>query len=305
PTPSIIDSGQGPPAHIKDCEQYVGKIIFMSNLKDTTDGNPYEIYMMDPDGDNLVPVTQDTYFDAHPAWSPDHCPIVFTSQREKDSYEDLYVINADGTGLTHLTSDPGSERMANWSPDGKHIIYISQTDMDIDLFVMNADGSHPINLTNSPEQERDPEWSPDGNKILFVCSNPIGDYEGHGGICLIDPDGSNFTRLTPVNENNYMFPTWSPDGTQIALVTNLSGQLEIYTMKPDGSDLNQVTSFSTQWNPVFLNWSADGKKIVFEDRAGVLGDGSVFQDISILYLDDLSVVNLTNSDEVDDRAPDW
>ncbi len=305
PTPTIEANDQNYPTPVKNCEQYVGKIVFTSNMNDTDDGNPYEIYIMDTDGNNIVPVTQDIYFDTHPAWSPDHCQIVYTSHREKDSYEDLYVINTDGSGLIHLTSSPGSERMADWSPDGKRIVYISQNEMKIDLFMISADGSHQVNLTNSPEQERDPEWSPDGSKILFECENPIGEHDGHGGICLIDPDGTNFTRLTPINDINYMFPTWSPDGAQIALVSNLTGQLEIYTMNPDGSNLQQVTSYSTQWDPASLKWSADGKKILFEDRAGILGGGYYVYDISILNLDDLGVANLTNSDPVYDRVPDW
>jgi TolB protein len=305
PTLKIEDTRQNSLTPVKNCEQYAGKILFTSNMNNTN-RNKFEIYMMDPDGRNLVPVTQDTYFHSSPTWSPDHCQIVFTSNHENSSYEDLYMINTDRTGLTQLTNSPGSEKMAAWSPDGKRIAYISlisRETVSVDLFIMNADGSQQVNLTNSPEQERDPEWSPDGKRILFECSNPTGEYDKHGGICLIDPDGANFTRITPISENNYMFPTWSPDGMQIALVANLTGQLDIYTIKPDGGDLKQVTSFGVQWEPNFLNWSTDGKKILFEDSSGILG-GIVREDISILYLDGLRVVNLTNSD-AGDHYPDW
>jgi dipeptidyl aminopeptidase/acylaminoacyl peptidase len=67
-------------------------------------------------------------------------------------------------------------------------------------------------------------------KIAFIS-----DRDGNNEIYVMNPDGSDQTRLT---NNNYDdgAPAWSPDGTKIASNTNRDGNHEIYTMNADGSD---------------------------------------------------------------------
>jgi dipeptidyl aminopeptidase/acylaminoacyl peptidase len=50
---------------------------------------------------------------------------------------------------------------------------------------------------------------------------------------------------------------WSPDGERIAFFSNRSGSYEIWTIKPDGSELRQITDIPDAeiLNPV---WSPDG-----------------------------------------------
>ncbi|RQV94628.1 hypothetical protein EH221_07240 [bacterium] len=287
------------------CEENRGKIIFSSDMNKFTDGPPFEIYMMNPDGSDIVPITRNKYYDGDPAWSPNYCQILFSSDREPNTMEDLYIMNADGSEATSITSDPGNEFEADWSPDGKRIVYVYRymdgEELIADLMVINVDGSGKTNLTEdwNPKQRKvyDPEWSPDGSRIVFACPDSDGE---NMGLCMIDPDGLNFYRLKP-EDNRGLFPTWSPDGTKIAFTSNLDGQNNIYIMKIDGSDLRQVTFIGSGGDPFSdqdgLKWSSDGNMIVFE-RAHYK------EDICILHLDDLRLENLTNSD-ARDEDPDW
>ena len=59
-----------------------------------------------------------------------------------------------------------------------------------------------------------------------------------------------------------LYPSWSPDGTKIALETNRDGNNEIYVMNADGSNLTNLTNnAATDRTP---SWSPDGTKIAFE-----------------------------------------
>lgn len=73
----------------------------------------------------------------------------------------------------------------------------------------------------------------------------------------IDPDGSNLTQLTTTDANEWS-PSWAPDGSRIAFVSDGGGIFSIYLMNPDGSDVTLLTE------GVFPTWSPDGERIAFD-----------------------------------------
>jgi len=59
----------------------------------------------------------------------------------------------------------------------------------------------------------------------------------------MNSDGSNPVNLTRHPAWDFM-PTWSPDGTQLAFLSDRTGPWEIWTMAADGS--NQMPLISTE-----------------------------------------------------------
>lgn len=157
------------------------KIVFGSNR----DGNG-EIYVMDPNGANVVRLTYDSAEDGQPAWSPDGSKIAFATAR--DGNDEIYVMNPDGAAPVNLTNNAGSDLTPAWSPDGTKIAFQSNREIDYAVWVMNADGSNPVRLTDprgSPAGA--PSWSPDGTRIA---------YEQSGDIWVMNVDGSRKIRIT-------------------------------------------------------------------------------------------------------------
>lgn len=56
-------------------------------------------------------------------------------------------------------------------------------------------------------------------------------------------------------------PVWSPDGSMIAFLSSRDGDMEIFTMKADGSDIVQLTSNSS--DDLSFSWSPDGKLLAY------------------------------------------
>ncbi|MBX3080791.1 MAG: PD40 domain-containing protein [Anaerolineae bacterium] len=84
-------------------------------------------------------------------------------------------------------------------------------------------------------------------------------------IYVMDADGSNQQRLTKEAGSN-TFPIWSPDGKQIAFVSERDGNSEIYVMNSDGTTQRNLTmNKADDYTP---SWSADGQSIVFASTRG-------------------------------------
>jgi len=156
------------------------KIVFGST-RDTS----AEIFVMDPNGLNVVRLTTNSAADAQPVWSPDGSKIAFATDR--DGNAEIYGMNPDGTNQVDLTSNLGTDLTPAWSPDGAKIAFQSDRSGGFAVWIMNADGSNPVALTAGNPPAGAPTWSPDGTRIA---------YEQDGDIWVMNADGSNKIRIT-------------------------------------------------------------------------------------------------------------
>ena len=73
---------------------------------------------MNPNGTDLVNLTNHPACDANPAWSPDSSMIAFTTDR--NSHTEVYVMNADGTNLVNLTKNAAADEEPAWLFQASH-----------------------------------------------------------------------------------------------------------------------------------------------------------------------------------------
>jgi len=259
------------------------KVVLVSNR----DGNN-EIYVMNPDGSNPIRLTNNTYDDSYPTWSPDGMKIAFVSNR--DGNHEIYIMSADGNNQTRLTNNTYDDSCPSWSPDGMKIAFVSNRDGNHEIYIMNADGNNQTRLTNNTYDDSCPSWSPDGKSISFVS-----DRDGNHEIYIMNAAGGSQTRLTH-NTYDDSYPSWSPDGMKIAFVSNRDGNKEIYTMYPDGAGQTQLTH--NQVDNSSPSWSYDGSKIIF--ASNLTGHNQIYG----INSDGTNQSRLTNNTAAD-LQPSW
>ena len=177
---------------------------------------------------------------------------------------------AAAMGATGCCGSSGSEESVPGDGNGVESRIIFRSAMDapdnadfeanpqkyFELYTMKADGSDVQRITDNDYYEEQPDVSPDGQKIVCNIHYSAGRVDGTDPgweIAVLDIDGENLTRLT---DNDYLDfgPHWNHDGTRIVFVSDSAQrtaedmeygalpEYDIYTMDPDGGNVEQLTS---------------------------------------------------------------
>ena len=248
-----------------------GPIVYSDSAATAVPGHPaYQVWSINPDGSGRRELLAGrAELNTHPAWSPDGLRLAF--------YRGTHLVAArvDGSEEHEVLRNVGAT--VSWSPDGTRLAYTVQDPIGqgTELRVVNADGTD-AHAVYRADGLGSPAWSPRGDVIAFGADDPdqIGANEL---IYTVTVDGTDLHRLTsfdPTGPRSYVHmdyaPTWSPDGTLIAFVSDRDRGLpvpcfcetyDLYVMSSEGSGpVTRLADSGWEGSP---SWSPDGTSLAY------------------------------------------
>jgi len=166
---------------------------------------------------------------------------------------------------------------------------------NLDVWTINVDGTHLRRLTHEPSSEYTSAWSPDGRWLVFSSDRLHRIWPNLWMFDLQQPGAP--VQLSP-GDGKYFFPTWSPDGAQIAFIYLPTGppSFELRMMNFSGREIRVLSKDGILFSPPA--WSPDGGKIAFaSDRTGNA-------ELWLLTLSTGELLQLTRNPAMD-MQPSW
>jgi dipeptidyl aminopeptidase/acylaminoacyl peptidase len=106
----------------------------------------------------------------------------------------------------------------------------------------------------------DLQFSPDGSRLAFVVSEPPKGERRARHIWLYDKPSGAIRQFT-YSAKAETSPRWSPDGKQLAFLSNRSEEQQLYVMRADSGEASALTKGKRSVQS--FAWSPDGKQIAY------------------------------------------
>lgn len=203
-------------------------------------------------------------------WSPDSGGI------------DIWVFNEDGTESRRLTAPPAVHPRSVWSPEGTRVAFASSRTGPprlAGLDIAQPSEEKPMMNTSATDQvsadqiQLPTDWSRDGRFIAYDIS--LGEEERE--VWLADVSNGKIMPLLQ-NRSSQWGAVFSPDGKQVAFVSDESGRPEVYvqafeaTPSPRLIGERQQVSRDGGW---IVRWRPDGRELFYVGTDNWLDTASV------------------------------
>jgi Tol biopolymer transport system component len=178
-----------------------------------------------------------------------------------------------------------------WSSDGRWIAFgVGKFFLDrtnpARVMIVKPDGSEARPITKGPGNAGFPSWSPDGKSVVYRSWGDTAE-----GLRIVSVENGAVRTLTRGYDN---FPSWSPKGDRIFFSRLADGDFDIYSIRPDGSDLRQLTK--SPGNDSHPAVSGDGEYVLFSSSRFGFKDEAPYFDIPQPY-GELFIMKADGSDQ--------
>jgi TolB protein len=197
-----------------------------------------------------------------------HTGILLLSLQEGNHYH-LFAFHPYNLPLTRLTFGPFDDINPSLSPDNTQLAFASNRNGYWDLYLLDLASGQVQQVTNTPEYDGYPSWSPDGRWLVYE-SYPADAITGKANLDIFirELNPENLISQVPIRLTDHpaadFSPAWSPNGRQIAYVSQRNGDNDIWLADLDRVD-DRFTSLSARYQSIDDHpvWSPDGQTLLW------------------------------------------
>lgn len=229
-------------------------------------GQANDLFLFDLATREAKRVTDHPRADRDPMWIGK--TIYFNSDR--DDHFNLYALDP----LTGKTVAVTSEKLwdVRWPSSDNEGRIVYELNGELQVFDVKAKRATPLSITVPDEGlNRRPSRISAAGLVFNYGLSPKGEralFAARGDIFTAPIEKGPTRNLTNSSGAHDKWPSWSPDGSRIAFISDRSGEEEIWVISQDGRQpAEQLTSGgrAMRYSP---EWSPDGKHIAFTDKDG-------------------------------------
>lgn len=172
-----------------------------------------------------------------------------TQKRTQLTFHDTYDVRRPSKGVDNIIYESGGS------------LYVfntkSKETREIPVHIKADDPEARPEIISVKDNIQGFNISPDGQRALIVA---------RGEIFTVPKEHGPIRNLTQDSGARDKDAAWSPDGKQIAYLSDKNGEYNIYVTKPKWvNQMKQLTQLGAGYRHT-LRWSPDGKKIAFTDQ---------------------------------------
>lgn len=243
-----------------------GELVFEREL----DGN-LDLYLIPAGGGDELRLTDHPAEDGLARFTPDGERIVFTSRRtghyqlyevpasggparrirSNSATEYQADVSPDGKTLAFLSNIDGPERLLllelqggeprelvrhgdqtifgnpHWSPDGRFITYSSNFRLGHQIYVVEVASGNERRISPVTSGGCEPRFSRDGLKVVYVSRRHLGGVSRLVEHQLVSGEERALVSWPALNYD----PVYSPDGSELAFASNITGEYAVYRQR--------------------------------------------------------------------------
>ena len=224
-----------------------------------------DLYVFDLDSGTAEQITDHVRSDRDPMWIGGD--VYFASDR--DGTLNLYRYATNSKRTQQLTREKVWDVRWPSSDSRGRIVY--ELNGELRVYDTKAGKSRAVSIEVPSDgvASRPRRVSAAGNIEDFALS-PKGKravFSARGDIFTAPAEKGPTRNLTKSSNAHDRLPSWSPDGTRIAFVSDMSGEQQVHVIDHLGGESEQLTE-RTSGRLYRLLWGPDSKRIVFSDQQG-------------------------------------